>query len=168
MKKILLALSLTLLLAISACAQTGTDKSTSELTFYLMWPPESEATDLPEGAIAVEGCGTDYAVPVTIGTSDASLENTLTALLRIDEANYGENNLYNPAYMSDLSAEVTEGETTTVNLVGEPLYAGHCDTPRYKAIFEKTVENYTDNYEIQINGEESAWRCLGDESGMCE
>lgn len=61
-----------------------------------------------------------------------------------------------------------ERNKTTVDLVGEIKIAGVCDTPRVRQQIEKTVEYYNPDALILYNGEDSAWRCLGDTSGLCE
>lgn len=61
-----------------------------------------------------------------------------------------------------------DGVTTEVELKGEIVSGGTCDWPRITEQVEATVRRFRPKYRILLNGSESAWRCLGDESGFCE
>jgi hypothetical protein len=54
-----------------------------------------------------------------------------------------------------------------IDLVGQFLSAGTCEDPRIKKQIELTAGQFGP-YRILLNGSESAWRCLFDESGECE
>ena len=146
----------------------------AEVTFYLVADPQIDQADLPAETIEVEGCGTEYLIPHTVEYEDNedNLSNALNALFINNELIYPETNLSDTTYMSSLLAFTDEDESgrVIVNLEGTLIYAGHCDTPRFKGQIEKTVELYhpDTDYEIQVNGDAKEWRCLGDESGFCE
>lgn len=49
--------------------------------------------------------------------------------------------------------------------------AGVCDTPRIKEQITQTLEGYStekqQSFTIFLDGSTTAWKCLGDESGLC-
>lgn len=141
----------------------------STVTIFLAADPESDPEDLPYGTQEVAGCGPEYLVPLIESyEGEDNLENALNYLFAIDVNEY--KGYRNSFYMSDLTVDVNEvSNPIIVDLQGELIQAGTCDDPRLKAQVEKTVEYYLENseYEIQLNGSEQGWRCLGDESGLC-
>ena len=142
-----------------------------EVTFYMILPEGTEASQIPEGAIEIEGCGIEYAVPVSSINGDVSLQGTLNSLFSIKETVYPGTDYINTLYASNLTATVFDGiEPVEVNLNGEIMMGGTCDTPRFKAQIEETIKRYIGNrqsFQINIKGDPDAWDCLGDESGMC-
>lgn len=78
---------------------------------------------------------------------------------------------YNSTWQSSLvveSVRPTSDGPIEVRLTGLPLSGGTCDDPRIKAQVEYTVSQYWPDYRILLNGSESAWRCIGDMSGLCK
>lgn len=175
MKKILYIIIIIIIAIAAAIFLNGNNvfapgEDTEGLTVYMMAQPDTQINDLPDGYIEIEGCGPEFAVPVVIESEEEpTIQNALNELFSIKENEY--EGYYNSLYMAELEAEVDE-QNMTVNLIGEPISAGHCDTPRFKGQIETTINHYVDplssqTYEILLNGEESLWRCLGDESGFC-
>lgn len=171
MKKLSLLLTLTLLIALAGCNNATQN---AQVTFYLVADQQSELGDLPPETIEVEGCGTEFLVPHTVEYEDNedNLANALNALFLNSEAIYPGTDYADTTHISNLLAFTDEDSSgrLTVNLEGTLLYAGHCETPRYKGQIEKTIELYYPEaeYEVQVNGDAQEWRCLGDESGFCE
>ena len=55
-----------------------------------------------------------------------------------------------------------------VDLEGEPVSSGTCESPRIISQIEETVALYSNSFEIRLNGSAKDWRCLFDESDLCE
>lgn len=60
-----------------------------------------------------------------------------------------------------------DGVTTEVELKGEMVSAGACDSPRLKEQIEATIRRFRPKYRVLLNGSESEWQCFGNESGSC-
>jgi hypothetical protein len=104
-----------------------------------------------------------------VDTSPYPAEAALRALLAQREASVS--GLHNALWQSTLEVDKVmsrEAGLLEVWLKGEPRSAGACDTPRVKAQIERTVAITDPNFKIYLNDSESAWRCLGDESGECD
>ncbi len=134
----------------------------------------TEGAKVPDGATlaagAPIGCNDRVAyVKAHRGAStDSVVHDALTTLFQVKDANYQE--LYNSLWQSDLAVEKitsADGVTTDVWLKGKTQMGGVCDAPRLKAQIESTVARFKPKFKIYLNGSESAYRCLGDQSGEC-
>lgn len=118
------------------------------------------------------GCGS-VLVPVRreLTKTQSDLAEALVQLLTIKQMQYEEQGLRNAVAPSAPTMKLTnihyEGQTRVIEFEGQFLSAGTCDDPRIKAQIEETVKLYVTDYEIRINGKESEWRCLFDQSGEC-
>jgi hypothetical protein len=103
--------------------------------------------------------------------TQSDLAEALVQLLTIKQMQYEEQGLRNAVAPSAPTIKLTniryEGQTRVIEFEGQFLSAGTCDDPRIKAQIEETVKLYVTDYEIRINGKESEWRCLFDQSGEC-
>jgi hypothetical protein len=109
------------------------------------------------GALPIEGCGVEYLVKTPM--TNPTLKTTLEALFA--EKNPEISALYN----SNLQVEINQNQ---IDLQGELISNGTCDVPRITNQIIKTIEQFTSDYIVTLNGSEAAFRCFGDESGMCE
>ena len=112
------------------------------------------------------GCN-DLLVPFDIAVVAPRLSSVLTAL-RTFQAPQGLHNPFGEKQTNFGRIEVTDAGKSIIFLEGDPQFGGICDVPRFQEQLQKTIELYTKNYEIRLNGEESIYRCLGDMSGNCE
>jgi hypothetical protein len=92
--------------------------------------------------------------PYTTGT----LRAAFVRLLSLKETSYGgELGLYNSLAQSDLTLEdvTLEGSVATVEISGQPVLGGVCDTPRFVAQLEETALQFetVNSVEILLNGE---------------
>jgi hypothetical protein len=104
-----------------------------------------------------------------VAATDRPVLDALNTLLAWKDSSYQD--LYNALAFSDLQVDqvvTTDGRTTRVELSGEVVSGGTCDDPRIKAQIEETVRQFHPDFKIILNGDEAAWRCLGDGSGLCE
>ncbi len=112
------------------------------------------------------GCN-DVLVPYEMPVLSTRLQSVLTAL----GVFVPPPGLHNPLQEKGVRfaglEEGDRGKKMVILLEGEPAFGGICDVPRFKEHIEKTVELYTKNYEVRLNGSESAYRCLDDMSGNC-
>jgi hypothetical protein len=95
-------------------------------------------------------------VEVTIRSDLQSPWNALSALLNLDETYYGESGIYNALHQSDLEIqayEIHEGKAK-VNLEGELMLGGVCDTPRVEEQILATLlqGDQVEEVEVYING----------------
>lgn len=104
------------------------------------------------------GCN-DSVVPVTVDIepTQAPLTAALNRLLSIEDAFYGQTELYNALYRSDLSLQdvnIVDGRAT-ISLLGELLLGGTCDAPRVQAQLQQTALQYStvDEVSILVNGQ---------------
>lgn len=107
------------------------------------------------------GCG-DSLVPVVRpatdpGSDEEAITNALEELFAIKDEKYGESGLYSAWYQSDLSVDsvdVSDDGVATVELSGDVLLGGTCDTPRAKEQILSTVTQFSgvDTVEVNING----------------
>jgi hypothetical protein len=121
--------------------------------YFLLAADSSNPENVP-----IEGCGTEFLTRVE-ATND--LESTLQELFAIKDP------LKSALSLSDIQVSVID---QTVNLEGELMSAGTCDVPRIKNQIELTVETFASEdqeFNITLNGSESAYKCFGDESGLC-
>lgn len=92
--------------------------------------------------------------PYTTGT----LRAAFVRLLSLKETSYGgELGLYNSLAESDLTLDdvTLEGGVATVEISGQPVLGGVCDTPRFVAQLEETALQFdtVSSVEILLNGE---------------
>lgn len=103
------------------------------------------------------GCG-DSLVPVTVDfpSTRAILRASLTKLLSLHSAYYGESGLYNALYQSQLTIDDVriDNREATIWLSGQVVLGGVCDTPRVKAQLEQIALQFStvDHVEIYVNG----------------
>jgi hypothetical protein len=126
----------------------------SQTVIYLVAP---EGGSGPVGPI---GCG-DYLVPVERGpylptTTDRQIAYALMDLFSIKEPFYGQSGLYDPLYQSSLSVQsvtVDANGHATVNLSGNLVLGGECDSPRVQAQIEDTVLQFSvTDVTVLLNG----------------
>jgi hypothetical protein len=104
------------------------------------------------------GCG-DSAVPVqvTIPATEGVLRAALNELLSIKEQYYGQSGLYNALYQSDLQVEdvAIESGTAIIELSGNLMLGGECDSPRVEAQIEETARQFSTVQAVSVflNGE---------------
>jgi len=118
------------------------------------------ATEDTANAVSFPGCGAEYLVQADSETS-VDLQLALNELFAVTDPTLS-------ALTNSEIVPVVNG--TNIDLQGSLISAGTCDTPRITNQIIKTVQLYLpdENYTITLNGEESAFRCFGDESGFCE
>ena len=107
------------------------------------------------------GCG-DSLVPVVRpatdpGSDEAAITNAMEELFAIKDEKYGESGLYSALYQSDLTVDsvaVSEDGVATVELSGDIVLNGTCDTPRAKEQILSTATQFSniDTVEINLNG----------------
>ncbi|MBI4122336.1 MAG: hypothetical protein HY461_03310 [Parcubacteria group bacterium] len=116
------------------------------------------------------GCG-DVLVPVRreLTKTQSDLAHAIVELLTIKEKAYADQGLSNTIAKSKvrLTNIHYDGKTRVIDFEGEFVSGGTCDDPRIKAQIEETVKLYSSDYRIQLNGSETGWKCLGDQSGTC-
>ncbi|MFP4394775.1 MAG: GerMN domain-containing protein, partial [Anaerolineales bacterium] len=104
------------------------------------------------------GCG-DSLIPVEVEIEPtvAPMTAALEKLLAIDTREYGQSGLYNALYQSDLTVEGIdiEDREAIIELSGELVVGGVCDSPRVQAQLQQTALQYStvDEVSIFINGE---------------
>lgn len=112
-------------------------------------------------------------VPVRreVTKTQSDLAEALVQLITIKETAYFDQGIRNAVAPSAPKIRLTnihyEGKTRVIDFDGQFISAGTCDDPRIKAQIEETVKLYATDYQIRINGKESEWRCLFDQSGLC-
>lgn len=113
-------------------------------------------------------------VPVrrSLTKTQSDLAHAIVELITIKQMAYADQGLRNAVAPSAPTIKLTnihyDGKTRVIDFEGSFLSAGTCDDPRIKAQIEETVKLYVSDYRIQLNGKESEWRCLFDQSGLCE
>ena len=133
--------------------------------------PEGQSVPSEAMVAQIFGCNDRIAFLQIPGGKNATYrgEAALNLLLAHRESNV--KGLYNPLSQSTITVDKvksTDGVITEFWLSGELVSGGACDTPRIKAQIEETVRMYHPRFKIYLNESESAWRCFGDESGLCE
>ena len=101
----------------------------------------------------VIGCG-DMAVPVEVvfDSTIAPLSASLEALFNIDTQMYGQSGLYNALYQADLTLNginIQDG-VATIDISGQLVVNGACDTPRAIAQIERTALQFSTINEVKI------------------
>lgn len=147
------------------------ERTTNDITVAFVVP---DGQDVPIGLETDKttfGCN-DTIVYMKRGRETASgdvVRDALTTLFAEKDSTIGE--LHNSLAYSTLLVDrivSRDGVTTEVELKGEMVSAGACDSPRLKEQIEATVRRFRPKYKILLNGSDSQWRCFGDESGLCE
>ncbi len=170
---VVIALLVTLFFNVQTSQAPGEEEAeTTTVSFFMIHEATDDPEEVPEDGYEFDGCGPEYAIEVEEEVEgEGGLESALNAMFAINQTPYPGTTLRNSHYMSELEATV-DGEF--VDLEGIAANDGHCDSPRYRAQVELTVELYSNTTEypegriIRLNGSESNWKCLGDESGLCE
>jgi hypothetical protein len=95
------------------------------------------------------------ALPEDVG---AQISTMLAELFSITDQFYGESGLYNALYQSTIavdSVDVDASGHATVNLTGDILLGGTCDSPRFKTQIERTAGQFPaiTGVTVNINGE---------------
>ncbi|MEY4744685.1 MAG: hypothetical protein RL272_630 [Candidatus Parcubacteria bacterium] len=134
----------------------------------------TENAKVPAGAVlagGTVGCNDRVAyVKAHRGAStDSVVHDALMTLFSVKDSNYQD--LYDSLWQSNLTVDKilsTDGVTTEVWLKGKTQMGGVCDAPRFKAQIESTISRFKSKFKIYLNGSESAYRCLGDQSGQCK
>ena len=99
------------------------------------------------------GCG-DSVIPVTvvIPSTQGVLKAALGKLLSIKEQYYGESDLYNALYQSDLqlkSVTIDQGKAI-IHFTGMLMLAGECDNPRVEAQIEQTALQFSTVSSVEV------------------
>jgi hypothetical protein len=104
-----------------------------------------------------------------VAATNQAVADALHTLFDIKETNYRE--LYNSLAFSDLKVDkvfMNDDGQTEVHISGEIKTGGTCDDPRVIAQVEETVSYYHPEFKVVLNDSDSAWRCLTDQSGLCQ
>lgn len=132
---------------------------------------EVKLADLPEGSVKLSD---GYLVRVLLDeniATDDPVKESLTKLFAIKDATYGDEGYHNYLSRANLTVETKKGEGDSaeleVNLLGEFTTAQDADIVYAKQQIERTIENYTLNYKIMLNGSESAYTCVGSSDASC-
>lgn len=132
-----------------------------------------EGAARPAGAVLGPeiGCSDQIGyVPVSrVSDSGQVVVDALNTLLSLKETDYG--GFHNSLAASSLRVvgPATAGSAgVEIRLEGKPLSGGTCDDPRIRAQIEETIRYFEPNFTIFLNGSESAWRCVGNMSGLCQ
>lgn len=134
---------------------TPSDGSSSEfITFFLIAVGDNGASGQPGG------CG-DSLVEVSLpleSVTDQPLSTSVGALLRVKDQYYGDMELYNPLWQSDLtleSAGVIEGGIAQIALTGQLNPAEQCDPQRIREMLEATAKAVpgVQTVNITLNGQ---------------
>ncbi|HTK04480.1 MAG TPA: hypothetical protein VL500_02760 [Candidatus Eisenbacteria bacterium] len=134
----------------------------------------TENTAVPAGADVqpgIVGCNDKvaYVKEHRAASTDSIVHDALMTLFSLKDSN--RNDLYNALWQSDLAVDKIQsrdGVVTEVWLKGKTQSGGACDDPRIKAQIEATISRFKPKFKIFLNGTESAYRCLGDQSGECK
>lgn len=117
-------------------ANTKTPAQLSEVTIYFVAVGDNGQTG-PK-----IGCGDSLvAVKQPIEPTSGVIRAALNKLFSDKQQNIGQSGLYNALWQSSLSvgsARVDNG-VATVNITGQVMLGGECDTPRFKAQIESTI-----------------------------
>ncbi len=123
----------------------------------------SNARELPVSGV--------YSVPVNIKLEveeGEELETALTYLFGQGDVVYKGASLRSFLDLSDIQVEVLETNIDVqIKLTGSLIAAGDLAPIYIKSQIEKTIENYSSNYIITLNGSTSDYNCFGDASGLC-
>lgn len=154
-----------------ASANELADLHASMLTVAMIVTENAAA---PKDAAVINGpIGCDdrvaYVKVHRVSKTDSVVKDALAALFSVKDTNF--DGLYdalaNSTFSVDKVTTDSDGATTDVWLKGQANSGGICDDPRIKAQIEYTIKRLRPQYKIYLNGSESAYRCIGNESGMC-
>lgn len=152
-------------------ARRATDATANELPVAMI---VTDGHDVPDGAEEVGdviGCNDTVAwvrAPRSAGT-DSVASDALDSLFAVKDTTFKgfHNSLAESVGLKVDRVSLVGDGMVEVNVIGTPVSAGACDTPRIKAQIEQTVLHYHPAVRVLLNGSEAEWRCLGDESGTC-
>jgi LysM repeat protein len=95
-------------------------------------------------------------VPIDIAPTRAILRASLEKLLSLHDPYYGESGLYNALYQSTLRLEDVriDNRVATIELSGQLMLGGVCDSPRVQAQLEQVALQFAtvSRVEITLNG----------------
>lgn len=148
---------------------------TQKAVYYL--PVNQQSTGyksvlVPAGSKVV-GCndyltlrqGVQISAPDQAGLLKAALEEEFTVTPPKDDFYY--NPLAENAKIAVDSVE-QNGDLMIIRLSGQFNSPGECADPVMKGMIQETIKEYTQHYQIFLNGNEANWRCLFDLSGQCQ
>ena len=135
----------------------------------------TEGSEVPEGTGLgpIIGCS-DRVVMVPMSRVSDSGEvvidalNTLFGLRDPSPEGFYSSLAFSDVKVLNRSIATSDGVNVTIRLEGKLVSSGVCDDPRIKAQIEETIRHFYPNFKIVLNGSESAWRCFGDQSGLCK
>jgi len=153
----------------NARARLEAESIANEMTVAMVL---TEGAAVPSGADLGEtfGCN-DRIVFVKVpreSDSGDTLKDVLSSLFAIHEFSFGK--YYNGLGGSMLEVEKVQnrdGDVVEVWLKGQISSAGVCDDPRIKKQIEATIQRLSPRFKIFLNGSETAYKCIGDMSGLC-
>lgn len=149
----------------------GDKMELSEKEIAAMFVVDQENENAPNGGMEV-GCEdrlSKVVLELEEDKSQTDLAEAVVALLTTRSSAVKDYGVRNDVYAKGLYLDNirTEAEGTRVlEFSGELSFAGVCEVPRFKGQIEETVKLYEDA-RIELNGSESNWECLGDQSGEC-
>lgn len=140
---------------------------TTVVTFYLLGN---------FGMVDMSGDISRYLEPVEVevdgdvSDDEGKIIYALAAMFDIEDMEYGESGLSNLLYASDLSvgSVTNENGVIEVDIAGDLVGIGSVADAFVPLQITETIEHYTDDYLITLNGSEADWRCALDASGLCE
>lgn len=101
-----------------------------------------------------------------------AIAKALSELFKITPQQAVDKGLYSAWGLNNLKVDRVEvaadEKSAAIHLSGTPMLAGTCDAPRFKDQIQETIRLYVPTVVVTLNGKESEWRCLGDESGLCQ
>ncbi|MBN1585755.1 hypothetical protein JW899_05325 [Candidatus Uhrbacteria bacterium] len=96
--------------------------------------------------------------------------DALNTLFGLNDATYG--GLHNSLAESTLKvsdrAYTTGSAGVEIRMEGSVMSAGTCDDPRIRAQIEETIRYFEPNFTVILNDSDSAWRCFGNQTGLCK
>ncbi len=139
---------------------------TEYINFFLVWPLEDDMSwDISRYLKSVK-----IKIEDNLYTLDNKIKYALESMMKIKTVTYEYkgNILENMLYASNLNVEniTTNNGVTTIELKWKLIWASIYVFSKMQ--IEETINNYTKNYIIKLNGSEKEWRCSLDNSGLCQ
>jgi hypothetical protein len=128
-----------------------TTPETETVSIYLILLGDDGENGIPVGCedslVAV-----DVEIP-TVATLEERIQATLEYLFALDDYEYGEGDLVNPLYNSNLGVDdvTIDDGVVTVDLLGQLLSAGACDDPRLIGQIFWTIKQFEGVEEVIVN-----------------
>lgn len=144
--------------------EPGNKVDTKSIYIYLVSFGADSAANIPDGSVQI---GSDYLVRVLTAENvqaEEPVSIALAKLLSLNTEKYADTKYSNLLYKSKLKALVKEGENgkLSIDLQGTFEVAKDGDYSYAKQQVERTIENYTFNYTLSLNGSEESWISLGE------